>query len=266
MNFDTDQNDTSSSLVAPDNQLNSTINLSIDSKLDNSITNSLTNINDITSKSCNTIENDNQNDKLVNSIKLNDNQVNGLIDNELNLSNTVNQLDNNEISDLIDKGNQFNENNQFKDDNQINNLNETAIEKLGLNLDYYKPTTNINELEKSTLSLLSSLNKSETNSRSNSPGRISQNSLKVPPKRITSEINLLTNEIETKSHNEQLNFFKIERKNLMHLASLILNNLINNISPLTKDLECHNNIALHDFFSITEQILKHGLRGKNIFI
>lgn len=159
------------------------------------------------------------------------------------------------------------------EDKHISEENE-AIHKLGLSLDYH-PATNLSELEQSFSSLTSSAalnNKSETSSirstssRANSPSRTSQRSLPFPPlksiKRDTSETNLLISEIEPRSHEEQVRYFRIERANLLHLSSLIINNLIKTISPLTKTLECHDNAVLYDFFSITELICKHGLKSR----
>ena len=156
-------------------------------------------------------------------------------------------------------------------DNHVDEENE-AIHKLGLSLDYH-PQTNLVELEQSFASLNSSaaFNKSETgsthsaSSRANSPSRASQHSLPFPPKSIrrdTSETNLLVSELEPRSHEEQVRYFRIERTNLLHLSSLIINNLIKTISPLTKTLECHDNVVLYDFFSITELILRHGLKSR----
>lgn len=276
-----DSNTNSTSLVEHESQLN----LSSNSQFNNSKTSSITNLNDCKSKLNNSIDNlidnsadnDNQNDKLIKSTNDSDNQVNGLADDECGKVN-------NEFNNQINQVNGFTVDIDESSERQSNSLhtesidpNDSIIEKLELNLDYRK-SNDLNLLEQSTCSILSS-NKSESNSldavldgstnsksnsRANSPCRSSQNSLQFPPKRINNEssTNLLINELDPKSHDEQLRFFKIEKMNLLHLSSLILNNLINNISPLTKTLECHDNIVLYDFFSITEQILKHGLKGK----
>ena len=251
-----DQND--DTLVAQANQSNSIVNLMKNSNLNDSISslNNKTSMNssEISSQLSNSIDNDNH--QKDNSIQCDSKKRN------------VNNLIENDKENLIDEDNKLN-------NNESNNQLSETIDKLGLNLDYLPQTTNLTELEQSTSSLNSLIasNKSETNSiqssnsRANSPSRSSERSLPFPPKRITSETNLLISEIESaRNHDEQIRFYKIERKNLMHLASLIINNLINNISPLTKTLECHDSIVLYDFFSIIEQVLKHGLKGRFLLL
>lgn len=272
MNTDTNQ-DQIGTLVAQDNQSNSIVNqvnnsnskhsfsslndTKVDSSPftasiyysgDNSINNS------IDHSIHNSTNNDNQNDKFNETTN---NQLDNFVNQEENEIKD-NQLDNEE-DNFVNQ-----EENKIKD-NQIEE--QETINKLDLNLDYHRQT-DLNE----SLTSLSTFNKSETSSihsrisRENSPSRSSERDSLPPPKRsaTVNEISLLFNDIETKNNEEQLRFFKIERNNLNHLASLIINNLINNISPLTKTLDCHDNIVLYDFFSITELICRHGLKSRKL--
>lgn len=227
----------------------------------------------------NSISDGDQRDALKRSVdhaenvnRLTDGSEDGGEDNSTNPDNCrLNSADNDEGDGEANESDELKQEQLVNQENHINEENE-AIHKLGLSLDYH-PQTNLTELEQSFSSLTSSaaLNKSETSSirsassRANSPGRTSQRSLPFPPKSIkrdTSETNLLISEIEPRSHEEQVRYFRIERGNLLHLSSLITNNLIKTISPLTKTLECHDNIVLYDFFSITELICKHGLKSR----
>lgn len=264
-------NQDDATLVAPDNQSNSIVNSNQKINLNKTIPSSI-----VTSVSSESNDNSNEqfnNDsnslnKKTNSIEQsnqNDNLQNKQMKNE-----TDNVINDDVINDNVKDDNVKDDSNDQTSDVDSNAKENETINKLGLNLDYY-PQINLSELEQSITSInsLTSTQKSETssihssNSRTNSPTRSTNSNRSLPIKRInTSEISLIVHEYDNQhSKDDQIRYLKIERKNLMHLASLIINNLINNISPLTRTLECHNNIVLYDFFSITEQILKHGLKG-----
>lgn len=259
MDIDT-SSDQSGTLVAQANQANSTTNLVDRRDSDRSSSSSLNNLlittKIITSDLGNSSQLDNSvldNSVLDKSVD-NDNQI----DNPIKRSFECNQMNGCLVEDTSNNLNQIPKSDEAE-------FRQTTIEKLGLQLNYQTQTSLADLDKQSTTSLnsqLSSTHKSESqSSRANSPCS-SQRSLPYPPairKLNTSETNLIVNDPDSKD--EQLRFFKIERKNLIHLASLIINDLINNISPLTKTLECHENVVLYDFFSITELILKHALKG-----